>query len=214
MSALIIPVVGVAAYLALSDDDKAAMKSGAGSGVLVAPGSGTPSTAGLNLRTVATVKSTLNLSSKLGTVNAYVSPGAGRYQSTGATTAAAALSEAEKMAKAKYAAASAAAKAAGAAALSKQLGINPPLTGKEDWATMAKRAGAVAGAAACGVIPGGAIAIPLCSIVGAYFGEKLSDWLAGKWGTITDEVKDYYDDAKDAVTDVAGDVYDEISSWF
>lgn len=214
MTALLIPVIGVGAWLALSDDEKTAHGAvGLSSQPLVHSGA-LPSVAGKNVIPATTVKSRLAVSSKLGAVNPYVSAGAGRYTNQGALTAAAEIAKAEARAKAEYNKLSAEAKRKGAAALSSKLGISPPLTGQESWAELGKKVGGVAGAAACGSIPGGAIAIPLCSIVGAYLGAKLSDWLSGQYGKISTEIEDTYGDAKAAVIDAAGDVYEEISSWW
>lgn len=95
--------------------------------------------------------------------------------------------------------------------LNKELKLDPPLTGHEDWHTVAAVAGGAAGAAA-----GTALCGPLCgkvgAMVGAYLGGKIEDyieknyddmkaWLKSKWGDLKDEIEDLASDIKDAAGD-------------
>lgn len=107
------------------------------------------------------------------------------------------------------------AKKAGAKALSDTLKLDPPLSGDEDWETIAKIAGGAAGAAAFGWAPGGAVWGP---IVGAYFGVKLEVFLSGsaddvkkwfksRWSQIENWVKGEVGDVADAVGDFFGHIF-------
>lgn len=82
-------------------------------------------------------------------------------------------------ARAAYQTMSVSARAEAADRLNQDLALDPPLTGNEDWETVARVAGGAVGAGACNAIPGiGTAASPLCAIAGAYLGVKLEDWLS------------------------------------
>lgn len=129
----------------------------------------------------------------------WMSPAAGGGNKTAASaTATKQLELAEARARAEYTKLSATAKKKAAAELSDKLNLSPPLTGDESWEQLTKKAGSAIGVAACGAIPGGAIATPLCAIVGAYFGAKLADWMADAWDSIASAADKAIDKTKDA----------------
>jgi hypothetical protein len=110
---------------------------------------------------------------------------------------------------------SADAKKAGAAALSKALDLNPPLSGDEDWKTIAKIAGGAAGVAAFGWAPGGAVWGP---IVGSYLGVKLEEllskdvdgiknWFKGRWADIESSIEGAVHDAVNSVESWVGSIF-------
>lgn len=124
------------------------------------------------------------------------------------------LDQVEALAKKTYEDANAVAKAAAADKLNKELKLDPPLTGHEDWKTVCAVVAAAAGAAA-----GGALCGPICAKVGAlcgaYLGAKLGDllaknyddlkdWLEGKWSTLKGYAEDVADAAEDAYDYVSG----------
>lgn len=212
MSNLVTPVlIGAGVWVALDDD-----KSSQAPAVSSAPSSSSPAIAGQVVRPTASpfVARAQSMTTVSRLINPYVARGAGSYSNTAEQSAQQALSAAQAKAKAAYNALSADAKKKGAAKLSDALDINPPLKGTESWEEMGKRAGAAAGAAACGAIPGAQVAIPLCSICGAYLGVKLADFMGDQYDKIADYVEEKWDDAKDAVTDFVGDTYDTIKGWF
>jgi uncharacterized protein YcfJ len=112
------------------------------------------------------------------------------------------------------------AKAKAADALNKQLKLDPPLTGHEDWKTVASVVGATAGAAA-GAWIGGPVGAKIGALVGAYLGVKIEDfveknwdevqaWAKGKWSWAKDKLSDVWDDSKGVVDDVVdwfGDLF-------
>ncbi len=100
------------------------------------------------------------------------------------------------------------AKVEAAEILNRELKLDPPLTGHEDWDETARRAGkatgATVGAAACVASGYAAAAAPICGLVGAYLGEKLGpllkktypevrDWCEDRWGTLEGWAHDAYD---------------------
>jgi hypothetical protein len=96
------------------------------------------------------------------------------------------------------------AKAQAADTLNKQLKLDPPLNGHEDWETVSAVVGGATGGAIGGAI-GGPIGAKIGAMAGAYLGVKLEDllaknldeiedWIKGKWGDIEDFAKDAYDD--------------------
>jgi hypothetical protein len=91
--------------------------------------------------------------------------------------------------------------------LNKELKLDPPLTGHEDWKTV----GAVAGGAVGGVVGayfGGPLGAKIGALVGAYLGTKLADLLAKNWDELKSWVSDKWGDVKDWVSDTAEDAYD------
>lgn len=121
------------------------------------------------------------------------------------------LSELEKYAEQQFNNMDEVARAQAADTLNKELKLDPPLNGHEDWKTVAAVAGGAAGALA-----GAAVCGPICgkvgSLVGAYLGVKLEDaiaknyedmkaWCREKWGDLKDAVEDAYDEVKNAVGD-------------
>lgn len=216
MSGLLVPgLIGAAAWVAFSDDEKAAVAAGVPARqVQVISGTATPAIPGAVKVNVSNPSRVLALKSRIGAVSAYVTPGAGRYTNQGSLTAQQKIKEVEAEAKRRYAALSSEAKKKGAAALSKALKIEPPLDGTETWDAIGKRAGAAGGAAVCTAVPGAQLAVPLCAIAGAYFGEKLADWMADKWKDVSSYAKEAWSDVRSTVTDAAGDAYDTIRGWF
>lgn len=103
------------------------------------------------------------------------------------------------------------AKKAGAKAMSEALGLDPPMTGDEDWETIAKIAGGAAGVAAFGWLPGGAVWGP---IVGAYFGVKLEEFLSGNVDDVKDWFKSRWSDIESWVSDTVGDARDAVGDFF
>lgn len=106
--------------------------------------------------------------------------------------------------KAAYDNMSADAKTAAAKALSKELKLDPPLTGDEDWDAIAKIAGGAAGAAAFSWAPGGVVWGP---IVGAYFGVKIEEFF-NKSG---DEIKNWF---RSRWSDIDGWVEGKVSAGY
>lgn len=106
------------------------------------------------------------------------------------------------------------AKVKAAKVLSDKLGLKPPLTGKESWKQLISATSSAGAMAACGVLPGGQIAVPLCGIIGAYFGGKLADWLSDAQKAVTSALKDGARTVADAASDAAGASWDEVKSWF
>lgn len=215
IAGILIPTaIGVVAFEALSDAHREALGAAA-----LASRTATviPTGGGLvgKVVTPAQTRSPLALTSSTKAVVPLVGasgPNVGSSQTK--LTTQQAIREAEAKAKAKYAALGGEAKTKGAKALSDKLHITPPLKGTESWDEMAKAAGAAAGAAACSAIGIGITVAPLCSIAGAYFGEKLEDWLADEYGKVKSAAASTYQDVKAKVSDLAGDAYHEIASWF
>jgi len=96
------------------------------------------------------------------------------------------------------------AKAAAADKLNKDLKLDPPLTGHEDWKTISSVVGGAAGAAV-GAAIGGPLGAKIGALCGAYLGVKIEEllekdlgkikeWIKGKWGDIEDFASDVYDD--------------------
>jgi len=112
----------------------------------------------------------------------------------------------EAAAEAAYAKANAAAKAAAAKQLNEELNLSPPLTGAEDWRTVASVVGGAAGAAV-GAYVGGPLGAKVGALIGAYLGVKLADALAKEW----DDLKDWLDSQWGTVTEAAEDAYDYVS---
>lgn len=104
------------------------------------------------------------------------------------------------------------AKAKAAEYLNKELKLDPPLTGHEDWKAVGAVVGGVAGGAIGGYL-GGPLGAKLGSLVGAYLGTKLADLLAKNWEELKAWVSETWGDVKEWVSDTAGDVYDEVSGW-
>lgn len=100
------------------------------------------------------------------------------------------------------------AKAKAADALNKELKLDPPLTGHEDWATVSSVVGGATGGAIGGAI-GGPLGAKLGALAGAYLGVKLADLVAKNW----DELKEWFGDKWDDIKDFADDVWDEVSGW-
>jgi hypothetical protein len=121
----------------------------------------------------------------------------------------------EKYGKAAYDSLSADAKKKGAAEMSKLLKLDPPLTGDEDWETIAKIAGGAAGVAAFGWLPGGAVWGP---IVGSYLGikleellskdaEEIKEWFQSRWSDIESWVGGTVSDGASAVGKFFGSIF-------
>lgn len=104
------------------------------------------------------------------------------------------------------------AKAQAAETLNKELKLDPPLTGHEDWKTV----GAVAGGAVGGIVGGyfgGPLGAKLGALVGAYLGTKLADLLAKNWDELKSWVSDKWGDVTEWVGNTWDDVTDEIAGW-
>lgn len=212
MADVLVPVLAAGGVWVLVSQGQASQAPAVSS----APSSSSPAIAGQVVRPTSSpfaVKAqSMTTAARL--INPFVARGAGSYSNTAEETARQALLAAQAKAKAAYNALSADAKKKGAAKLSDALDINPPLKGTESWEEVGKRAGAAAGAAACGAVPGAQVAIPLCSICGAYLGVKLADFMGQQYDKIADYAEEKWDDVKDAVTDFVGDTYDTIKGWF
>lgn len=102
------------------------------------------------------------------------------------------------------------AKAKAADALNKDLKLDPPLTGHEDWETVAAVVGGATGGAIGGAI-GGPIGAKLGALCGAYLGTKLEDLIAKNWDELESWVKGKWGDVKDAVSDAYNEVSDDVS---
>ncbi len=100
------------------------------------------------------------------------------------------------------------AKAKAAEYLNKELKLDPPLTGHEDWeavsAVVAGAAGAAAGTALCGPVCG-----KLGAMAGAYLGTEIGEWLGKAWP----EIEEWLDDTWSDVEGAAQDAWDEVSGW-
>ncbi len=133
------------------------------------------------------------------------------------------LAEIERYAKAQYEQANQEAKDAAAKKLSEELGLDPPLTGKESWEDIVKiSAGAIGvavGTAALGWIPG--IGPVLGPIVGAYLGVELAELINKNVEEIGDWFEERYAGIKGWVSGVGSDIeegvkdaIDYIGGWF
>lgn len=100
------------------------------------------------------------------------------------------------------------AKAKAAVALNEGLKLDPPLTGHEDWKTVASVVGGATGGAIGGYI-GGPWGAKIGALAGAYLGVKLADLIDKNW----EEVKAWLSDKWGDIKDFASDVYDEVSGW-
>lgn len=100
------------------------------------------------------------------------------------------------------------AKAQAADALNKELKLDPPLTGHEDWKTVSAVVGGATGGAVGGAI-GGPIGAKLGALAGAYLGVKLEELIEKN----LDEIKAWISDKWGEVKEFASDVYDEVSGW-
>lgn len=100
------------------------------------------------------------------------------------------------------------AKAKAADALNKELKLDPPLTGHEDWKTVSAVVGGATGGAIGGAI-GGPLGAKLGALAGAYLGVKLEELIEKN----LDEIKEWISDKWGDVKEFAEDVYDEVSGW-
>jgi hypothetical protein len=100
------------------------------------------------------------------------------------------------------------AKAQAAETLNKELKLDPPLTGHEDWKTVAAVAGGAAGGA-LGAAIGGPIGAKLGALAGAYLGVKLEELIEKNWDELEAWVSDKWGDVKEFVEDA----YDTVSGW-
>lgn len=116
--------------------------------------------------------------------------------------------EAEKFIKEKFEKLSPELKKKGAIALSKALGLNPPLKGDESYKEITARVSAKLGEKACDAM-GVGFAEKYCAIAGAYLGMKGYELAERAYGKIKDEL----DDAKDAVIGGVKDAADEVKDF-
>jgi hypothetical protein len=100
------------------------------------------------------------------------------------------------------------AKAKAAEALNKDLKLDPPLTGHEDWKTVSAVVGGATGGA-IGAAIGGPIGAKIGALAGAYLGVKLEDLIEKN----LDEIKAWVSDTWGDVKDFASDAYDEVAGW-
>jgi hypothetical protein len=101
------------------------------------------------------------------------------------------------------------AKAKAAETLNKELKLDPPLNGHEDWKTISAVVGGATGGAIGGAI-GGPIGAKLGALCGAYLGVKLEElisknldeieaWIGDKWGDVKEFASDVYDEVAGVV---------------
>lgn len=100
------------------------------------------------------------------------------------------------------------AKAKAAETLNKELKLDPPLTGHEDWKTVSAVVGGATGGAV-GAAIAGPIGAKLGALVGAYLGVKLEELIEKNWDDLEDWIGDKWGDIKD----FASDAYDEVAGW-
>jgi hypothetical protein len=101
-----------------------------------------------------------------------------------------------------------------------QLKPSPGLTGHESWEEAAKKVGAsigaAAGSAACAAIPipglnaiaAATACATLGALIGGYLGDKLGKWARELYNDVTAWADEAWGDAKDTISDTAGDVLD------
>lgn len=216
MSEIVLPLaIGAGAYYLLTADQRAMIDAqhpptATKTALVMSPISGLAGKSKLPVSSATIAPSPL---SSGGLISPFIARGGSSYTSQAELTAREKLREGEREAKKRYDAMASAAKKKGAAILNEKLHLSPPLEGDESWDDLGKRIGAAAGAAAC-VAAGAGVATPLCSIVGAYFGEKLGDFLEKHWADIKAKAKETYNDIKDKAVDLVGDAYAEVKDWF